>query len=146
VGRTAGTLAALCLAILVAGCGGGSSGESSAAQPTLNRGIAEELAKKAEEIADKYEAGSRDDVCQAAQLADELKDRVDAGVADGKIPAAFQDELVSTATQLQNEINCAPAEPPPPKEDKGKKKGHHDDGETTLGTTTEIGTTTGEGD
>ena len=131
----AGTLAAFCLAIALAGCGGGSS--PTTAQAELPRALADDLASKSDSIADALDAG---DQCKAAQLADELKNAVEAAVSGGQVPSAFQGELVRNATDLQNEVNCDEK-----KEDdkgKGKKKGHDADGTTTLGTT--LSTTTEE--
>ena len=136
VGRVAGTLAALSLAIALAGCG--SSSETTAGQPALSRGLANALADKSDEIAAALEGNNE---CGAARLADELKDAVDAAIANGQVPAALRGELERTSTDLQNEINC-PEEHG--KEEKGKdeKKGHDDNGgeTTTLGTT--VSTTT----
>ncbi|HXL43608.1 MAG TPA: hypothetical protein VN960_06065, partial [Gaiellaceae bacterium] len=67
-----------------------------------------------------------------------LKDAVDAAVSSGRVPAAFQDELEQTATDLQNEVNCE--EQKQDDKGKGKKKGHGDETttqETTVSTTTE---------
>jgi hypothetical protein len=140
----AGTLAALSLAIALAGCG--SSSETSTGQPALPRALASALADKSDEIASSLEDG---DACGAAHLADELKEAVDAAISRGQVPAAFRGELERTSTDLQNEVNCT-EEPEDKKEhedkgeDKGEKKGHEDEhGETTtLGTT--ISTTTEE--
>jgi outer membrane PBP1 activator LpoA protein len=135
---SAGTLAALTLAIVLAACGGGGGSNATAERPTLPRSVAEDLAAQSDQIADALERG---DVCGAAHLADELKDAVDAAVAGGRIPAAFQDEVERTATELQNGVNCDEDEQQD--EDKGKKNDHADtttDETTTLGTT--LSTTT----
>ena len=121
---SAGTLAALTLAIVLAACGGGSN--VSAEGPTLPRSVADDLAGRSDQIADALEGG---DVCGAARLADELKDAVEAAVAGGRIPPAFQEELERTATDLQNQVNCEEKQKPKD-EGKGKKKGH--DETTTL--------------
>jgi hypothetical protein len=131
----AGTLAALSLAIALAGCGGSSG--TSAQEPALRRAVVNDLAGKSDEIADALDSG---DVCGAAGLADQLKDAVDAAVSGGQVPPAFQDELEQTATDLQNEVNCE--EKKDEDKGKGKKKGHNDDETTTLGTT--VSTTTEE--
>ena len=131
----AGRLAALSLAIALAGCGGSTG--TSAQRPALPRAVANDLAAKSDQIAAALDSGDR---CGAAELADRLKDAVDAAVSGGQVPTAFQDELEQTATDLQNEVNCDEK-----KEDdkgKGKKKGHDADGTTTLGTT--LSTTTEE--
>jgi hypothetical protein len=138
VRRRAGTLAALSLAIALAGCG--DSTRTSAEEPALPRAVANDLAAKSDLVADALDSG---DVCGAAVLADRLKDAVDAAVSGGRVPPTFQDELEQTATDLQNEVNCEEQQ----KEDdkgKGKKKGHDEDETTTLGTT--LSTTTEESD
>ena len=135
----AGTPAALTLAIALAGCGGGSSGSPRQAA-AIPGGVAKALASKSDEIADALEAG---DVCGAAQRADDLKHAVEDAIAQGDVPAAFQRELVQTATDLQNEVNCV-QEHEKEEEDKGDKKGHEKKGETgTLEITTD---TTGDED
>jgi hypothetical protein len=134
----AGTLAALCLAIALAGCGGGST--PTTAQAELPRAVADDLASKSDAIADALDGG---DQCKAAQLADELKNAVEAAVSGGKVPSEFQGELVRNATDLQNEVNCDEKK----HEDKGKKNNQHDsETTTTLGTTISTTTTTGAND
>jgi len=132
----AGTLAAISLAIALAGCG--DSNRTSAQEPALPRAVANDLAAKSDQIADALDSG---DLCGAAGLADRLKDAVEAAVSGGQVPPAFQDELEQTATNLQNEVNCEEQ-----KEDdkgKGKKKGQGDETTTAmLGTT--VSTTTEE--
>jgi hypothetical protein len=135
VGRVAGTLAALSLAIAVAGCG--SSSETTAGQPALTRGLANALADKSDEIAAALESNNE---CGAARLADELKDAVDVAIANGQVPVPLRGELEWASTDLQNEVNC-------PEEHgdkgKGKKEGHDEGGETTTQSseTTTLGTT-----
>ena len=131
----AGTLAALCLAIALAGCGGGST--PTTAQAELPRAVANDLALKSDAIADALDGG---DQCKAAQLADELRHAVEAAVSGGQVPSAFRGELVRNATDLQNEVNCDEKK----HEDRGKKDNKHDGETTTLGTTVSIPTTTGE--
>jgi hypothetical protein len=121
------------LAIALAGCG--HSTNTSAQKPALPRAVANDLAAKSDQIADALDSG---DVCGAASLADRLKDAVDAAVSSGRVPPAFQDELVQTATDLQNEVNCE--ERKQADKGEGKKKGHGDETttqETTMSTTTE---------
>jgi hypothetical protein len=138
VGRVAGTLAALGVAVALVACGG--SSQSAGGEPAVPKDVANSLADKADEIASALESG---DQCGAARLADELKDGVEAAVSGGQVPAALSGELERTATALQNEVNC---EEKPKEDHKGReeKKGHdkHDD-TTTVGTTsTTVGTST----
>jgi len=125
----AGRLAALSLAIALAGCGGSTG--TSAQEPALPRSVANDLAAKSDQIAAALDSGDR---CGAAELADRLKDAVDTAVLGGQVPPAFQDELEQTATDLQNEVNCE--EKKQDDKGKGKKKGQGDETTTTmLGTT-----------
>lgn len=133
-----GTVAALSLAIALAGCG--DSTKTPAQEPALPRAVANDLAAKSDQIADALDSGDR---CGAAGLADRLKDAVETAVSGGQVPMAFQDELEQTATDLQNEVNCEEQE-----EDdkgKGKKKGQGDES-TTTGQETTVSTTTEESD
>jgi hypothetical protein len=145
VGRVAGTLAALWLAITLVACGG--SSQTAAGEPALPETVANSLADKADEIASALEGS---DQCGAARLADELKHGVDEAISGGQVPAALTGELERTATELQNEVNCEDKPKEEPKhEDEGEKKGHdkQDDTTTVEGTTTEgttVSTTTGE--
>jgi hypothetical protein len=108
--RRGGTWLALASAVLaLAACGG--DDDATTEEPGLARAIAERLANESEAIADKLDAG---DVCGAAQQADVLVDSVAQAIADGDIPEAFQAELTTAATNLQNDVNCPQAEPPPP--------------------------------
>lgn len=129
----AGTVAALTLAIALAGCG--DSTRTSAQEPALPGAVASDLASKSDQIAAALDSG---DVCGAAGLADRLRDAVDAAVSGGQVPPAFQKELEQTATDLQNEVNCD--EQKQDDKEKGKKNGHGEDETTTLGTT--LSTTT----
>jgi hypothetical protein len=138
--RTLLGLIALGLALVLAGCGGGSN-QTAQSQPELPRAIAQDLASRSDAIADALDAG---DTCKAAELADELKDAVDAALS--QVPPLFQRELERNATDLQNDVNC-PEEHGEEGKGKEKKKGQDKQGESgtlTIGTTTE-GTTTGAG-
>jgi hypothetical protein len=108
--------------LLLAGCGG--SDQTAPQAPAIPRAVAEDLAGRAEAIADTLQSG---DECGAAHEADDLVAAVATAVESGQIPAELQDSLTETAVELQNEINC-----PPPKEkdedekddEKGKDKGN----------------------
>jgi polyhydroxyalkanoate synthesis regulator phasin len=110
--RRGGTwLAATGALLALSGCGGG--GDARPEEPGLPRAVAERLAQESEAIADKLDAG---DTCGAAEQADVLEDAVEQAISEGDIPAAFQGELLQTARQLQNDVNC-PQPPPPPAQD-----------------------------
>ena len=109
--RRGGTwLAALGFVFALTACGGG--GDARPEEPGVPRAVAERLAEESEAIADRLDAG---DTCGAAQQADVLEDAVEQAIGDGDIPAAFQGELLQTARQLQNDVNCP--QPPPPAQD-----------------------------
>jgi hypothetical protein len=108
--RRGGTwLAATGALLALAGCGGG---DARPEEPGVPRAVAERLAEESEAIADKLDAG---DTCGAAQQADVLEDAVQQAIGNGEVPAAFQGELLQTARQLQNDVNCP--QPPPPAQD-----------------------------
>lgn len=108
--RRGGTwLAAIGAVLALAACGGDAGPEEAGLSPA----VAERLAEESEAIADKLDAG---DTCGAAQQADVLEDSVERAISAGDIPAEFQSELLETARQLQNDVNC-PQPPPPPEED-----------------------------
>jgi hypothetical protein len=135
-------LAAFACAATLAGCGGGEAEpEPRTEPPKIPSAVANELAERSDAVAENVEAG---DVCGAAVEADALVDQARAAVDAGDVPARYEDELIETAVELQNAINCPRPPPPPPqpqeegKEDdkKGKKgKGKADDdgeGSTTV--------------
>jgi hypothetical protein len=126
--RTGTTLMALSCALVLAGCGGGAEGPAPPAA-AIDRAAAEELARRADEIADAYTGG---DVCGAAQLADELKAEAEQAVASGAVPRARQAELEAVVDDLVNRINCPPPTEEEDEEDeekKGKGKGIGKNGE-----------------
>jgi hypothetical protein len=141
----AGTLAALSLVVALAGCGG--SDQRTAEEPRLPPALASDLAATSEAIADTLDAG---DVCEAARLADELEAAVEVAIAEGRIPAEFQEELQATAVELQDNVNCVDTTEEPQEDkgngngedkdkDKGKKEGHDEDEIVTIETTEDDG-------
>jgi hypothetical protein len=107
--RRGGTwLAVLGALLALSACGGGNDARPE--EPGLRRAVAERLAQESEAIAAKLDAG---DTCGAAQQADVLVDAVEQAIGEGDVPAEFQSELLQTARQLQNNVNC-PEPPPPP--------------------------------
>ena len=90
-------------ALALAGCGGGSDGQTAPAERAFPRALAQNLAAQADAIAETYDGG---DVCSAAKQADQLLASVEAAIGDGRVPDEFQDPLTATANDLVNEINC----------------------------------------
>lgn len=109
--RRGGTwLAAAGALVALAACGGG---DARPEEPGLPRAVAERLAQESEAIAERLDAG---DTCGAAQQADVLENAVEEAIGNGDVPDAFQAELLETARQLQNDVNCPQPPPPPPPE------------------------------
>ena len=151
--RLPAALAALACAAALTGCGGGEpEPERGVDAPKIPRDVADDLAARSDAVADRFEAG---DVCGAAVEADALVDETRAAIDAGDVPERYQDELLATAIELQNSINCPPAPAPPQpqpeeeekeeekeekKEDKGKgnKEGEGEGGSVTV-TVGEIG-------
>lgn len=102
---------------MAAGCGGG---DEAPAKPTLNPAVASRLASASDAIAESLDQG---DVCAAAGQADDLKHAVVTAINAGEVPQAFQEELMSRANELVDEINCPPPEEEEDEDDnKGKDK------------------------
>jgi hypothetical protein len=124
-----GAAVSLASALLFApACGG--SDESPPAAPKLPRALAESLAAKSDAVAARLEAG---DTCGAAEEATSLRDATVAAIDDGEVPAAFEDELEASVTELASEIRCEEDEERGNGEDKGKGKGENGKGENGKG-------------
>ena len=112
--------------MLVAAACAGSRNERTV-EPRIPARTAERLADRSNRIADELAAGS---VCSAAHEADALKDDVDSAIAAGEVPRRLRPQLVATALDLRNRVNCpTPPEPPPsapapPPAEKPKPKKH----------------------
>jgi hypothetical protein len=124
-----------CSAVLLiaglAGCGG--SGEQASPRPRIEPTAARQLASLSDEVAELV----AQDECAAAHRADDLYVAAKDAAAQGRVSAELRQELIARATELRDELNCAPPPPPPPEEDedhdkgkrdkKGKKRGHGGD-------------------
>lgn len=116
------------LAAVAAGCGGG-GGESSAT-PRLPAQVADALAERSDVVARRLESG---DACGARAEAEALQSDTIAAVNAGRIPARYQEDLVSSVAVLVDSIECVP----PPRaddstnkrKDKQGKDDHDEDGE-----------------
>jgi hypothetical protein len=126
-----------CSALALAACGGdGSSVEQRANPgPVIERGTAEQLAVRSDEVARLIEGG---DNCGAMAEGARLRDEVNAAVARGVVPEIYVEGLTSAVTEIQARI--PPCEdvvqvPPPPRDrgqDKKRKKdrgGDEDEGD-----------------
>jgi hypothetical protein len=127
------------LIVLAAACGGG---DSASTTPKLNPAVASRLAAASDDVAESLE---QNDVCTAAGRADDLKDAVVQAINAGDVPPAFQEELLSRANELVNEVNCT--QPPTTEEDdedkgKGKGKGHRNKDEPAVTFPTDTSTDT----
>ena len=125
-GRRGRAIALLCTAAL-AGCGGHTR-QAAPPRPKLPAALASQLAARSDAVAAKLDAG---DGCGALEEARGLQQEAIAAINGGRVPAAFQEDLLATANDLVARITCTPA--PPPKEehhgkgeDKGKGHGKHE--------------------
>jgi hypothetical protein len=105
----------------LAGCGSASDHQAAPPPPRLPRALAHLLAAQTDQIAQALDSG---DSCRAASLARVLQAQTIAAINARRVPAAFQEPLTSTVTDLVSRVRCVP---PPADEEpgKGKKKGHH---------------------
>ena len=110
--------AALAVALCLAGCGSGSE-RRAAPQPKLPAPVASALASRSDEVAQALAGGDR---CRALALAQQLQQETIAAINAGRVPGAFQEQLVSTVGDLVSRIQCVPATKP---RDDGKHKGKH---------------------
>jgi hypothetical protein len=116
----------------LAGCAGDRQAQRSGGARTLPRTLAQRLAAESDDIAQKLASG---DACAAHGAAIRLQRQTIRAINAGHVPAAFQETLRSTATDLASRIRCVAQTPstpravpvPPPKkpahEDRGKHKG-----------------------
>jgi hypothetical protein len=103
-------LAVLVVGIALTACGGS---EAPPREPKIPARLANDLAAKADAVAESLEAG---DPCRAREQAVALQADVTQAINAGRIPAAFRRELLSAASELAGQIECLPAEPSPPEE------------------------------
>lgn len=112
------------LAAVAAGCGGGEP----APPPSLPAALVADLAARSDAVAQKLEAG---DACGARAEAAALHADAIAAVNAGRVPARYQEELVSSVAVLVASVECVPPpvadkdEDKVENEDRGKGKGKH---------------------
>jgi hypothetical protein len=107
--------------VVLAGCGGGSH-RAAPPQPKLPAAVAEQLATRSDDVANKLDAGDR---CGALAAAQQLQHQTTAAINAGRVPAALQEPLSGAANDLASRITCPPKpQPQPPAEDKHGKGEH----------------------
>ena len=111
-------LALLC--VLVSGCG--SSAQPRPPQPKLPALAAEQLAARSDKVAAALDGG---DACRALDEARHLQQEALDAINTGRIPAAYQEQLVSSISDLVNRITCVPPEPRHEKKEHGHGKDKH---------------------
>jgi hypothetical protein len=119
--RTGRHIALLATAAVLAGCGGHAR-RAEAPPPKLPAALAEQLATRSDAVAARLDAS---DGCGALADARSLQQQAIAAINAHQVPAAFQEDLLSTTNDLVARITCAPT--PRPKEEhhgKGDGKGH----------------------
>jgi hypothetical protein len=122
-------LTACSCAFVLAGCGGQAK---TAAQPKLPRALAGQLATQSNAVASSLTANQS---CTALAQAQALQQATIAAINAHRVPAALQNRLRSTATDLVQRIRCRPpASPLAPDSMRGsdnakreKHKKHHGD-------------------
>lgn len=118
-----------CSALALAACGGEESQveERSNPGPVIERGTAEQLAVRSDEVARLLESG---DGCAAMAEGARLRDELNAAINRRVIPEIYLEDLSGVVNEIQAQIPCdrEPQVPPPPRvrdkggdKDKGKK-------------------------
>jgi hypothetical protein len=125
-----------CSALALAACGGDANRVEQRVNPgpTIERGTAEQLAVRSDEVARLLEGGAN---CDAMAEGARLRDELDAAVTRGVIPEVYLQRLSGAVDEILAQI--PPCEdvaqvPPPPRdrergrgEDQEKDKGRKDD-------------------
>ena len=104
-------------ALLLAGCGG--------AEPTLDTAVVEELAQRADGIADAL-AGGRD--CLALERIAGLEAATASAREAGEVPDTVAAEVLTTAQRLEQDTACEPEPSPSPTGQDGADDEGDDDG------------------
>ena len=101
--------------LAAAGCG---SGEPQPA-PRLPAEVAAALAARSDAVAQRLEQG---DACGARAEAEALQSDTITAVNTGRVPARYQEELVSSTAALIAAIDCVPAVADEDEDDENKRK------------------------
>lgn len=94
--------------------------------PGLPAQVADGLAARSDAVALRLDQG---DGCGARAAAEDLQADAIAAVNAGRIPARFQEELVSSVAALVASIVCAPSPAAEDEQGKRKEQDEHDDEE-----------------
>jgi hypothetical protein len=112
--RWRSALLTVCSVLALAACGGGDGeqAEQQVSGPPIERGVAEDLAKKSEEVANLLDRG---DACGARKEAAKLRENVTKAINDGAIPELYLEDLSGVVNEIQAGIPaCEPPPLPPP--------------------------------
>jgi hypothetical protein len=112
---------------LLAGCGGGGGGDGGgtetvdeAAAPAIPGEVADKLAERSDEVAQKLDEG---DACGAGEKAAELRKEVTEAINAGEIPPEYLEELQGVANELELQVPVCQQPPPPPPTTKEEEEG-----------------------
>jgi hypothetical protein len=107
----------VCSALALAACGGQGGGVEEQANPgpTIEEGVAEQLAARSDEVARLLESG---DTCAAVMESARLRDELNAAINRGVIPEVYLEDLSGLVNEIQAQIppceEREPQVPPPP--------------------------------
>ena len=107
------TASAAALSLLLAGCGGG--------QPNVDSAAADELAQRADQVAEALEAG---DGCLALERTAELQSATATARDDGRVTDTVAAEVLTAAQRIAQGTSCEP--PPEDEEDDDGRDGEAD--------------------
>lgn len=120
-----------CSALALAACGGGENGieQNVNPGPPIERGTAEQLAVRSDEVARLLEGG---DNCAAMAEGARLRDELTAAIGRGVIPEVYLEDLSGLVNEIQAQIPPCELEaqvPPPPRDRKRNKQKPKDEGD-----------------
>jgi hypothetical protein len=128
--------------LALVGCGDSGGEEVTATESMIPRGVADQLADRAEEVARLLDQG---DACGAARVVRELRRATDQALADGDVPSGFRSPLEAAVADLEG-IECTEGEGgATTDETTSTPTSTETTPGATTGTTTDSGTTTAPG-
>jgi hypothetical protein len=107
--------AALAAALFLGGCGSGQD-QRAAPPPKLPAVVANSLTARSDAVAQALATG---DSCNALNAAQQLQQQTIAAINSHRVPAAFQERLLSSVNDLVSRIRCVPVQ------EKPRDNGHH---------------------